>query len=180
MPESHFVYFVLFSCYLLQEDQLRFSYSYMPRSGRLLYLHSTFIIQPCTQVFPYFSKVRWHHFTYTKDLHYHFFLLTKRNLKKIFVFRKNGEVKLAFSVCFAMCLLGVCTIGSDTTKLVPKELHFASQHLVTIALNCVCEQLCFISISFIHLLARYVLMQLLLLLHTVLAYKSFHRNTTFK
>ena len=42
-------------------------------------------------------------------------------------------------------------------KLLPWEPHSASQHHVVIALNCVCEHLCFISIYFVRPLARCVL-----------------------
>ena len=45
--------------------------------------------------------------------------------------------------------------GSGTTKLLPWELHSASQHQDTIALNCVCELLCFNSAYFVPPLIRY-------------------------
>ncbi|EPY73163.1 mitochondrial folate transporter/carrier [Camelus ferus] len=42
-------------------------------------------------------------------------------------------------------------------QLLSWELHSASQHQAAIALNCVCEHLCFIWIYFVHPLARCVL-----------------------
>lgn len=49
-----------------------------------------------------------------------------------------------------------CTPSSDrcTTKRLPGELY---SDQVAIASNCVCEYLCFISVYFVHLLARYVI-----------------------
>ena len=44
-----------------------------------------------------------------------------------------------------------------TAKLLPQELRSASQLQTAIALNCVCEHLCFISFYFVHPLVRYVL-----------------------
>lgn len=46
---------------------------------------------------------------------------------------------------------------SDTTKLLPQKLHSGLQHQATMALNGVCEHLCFIPIYYVHSLARYVL-----------------------
>ena len=46
---------------------------------------------------------------------------------------------------------------SGTTKLLPQELHSASQHQATIALNCACEHLYFILIYFVYPLASCVL-----------------------
>lgn len=37
------------------------------------------------------------------------------------------------------------------------KLHSASQHAVTIVFSCVCEHLCFLSVYFVHSLARYIL-----------------------
>ena len=57
-----------------------------------------------------------------------------------------------------------CTPSGEsvTAKLLPGEPHSASQHQASIALNCVCEHLCSVSIYFMHPLARCVLRQLLL------------------
>ena len=51
---------------------------------------------------------------------------------------------------------------SGPAELLPQELHSASQHLASIALNCVYEHLGFISIYFVHPLARCVLSNSLL------------------
>ena len=47
--------------------------------------------------------------------------------------------------------------GSGPAKLLPQEPNSASQHQAAIALNRVCEHLSFMSICFMHLLARCVL-----------------------
>lgn len=46
---------------------------------------------------------------------------------------------------------------SGATKLFPRELHAASQHQATRALNGTCERLCFIQIYCAHLLAKGIL-----------------------
>ena len=55
-------------------------------------------------------------------------------------------------------LVAVHTLSreSGTTKLLTWELYSASQPQAAIPLNCVRQQLCFISVYFVHLLARYV------------------------
>ncbi|XP_042099629.1 endoplasmic reticulum junction formation protein lunapark isoform X4 [Ovis aries] len=58
------------------------------------------------------------------------------------------------AVVEAACIL---SSKSGTTKLLPWELHSASHHQAAIALNFVCEHLCFVSIYFVHPLARCVL-----------------------
>ena len=45
---------------------------------------------------------------------------------------------------------------TSTTKSSPQDLHLASQHQAFLALNHVCEHLCFISTYFVHLLGRCV------------------------
>ena len=45
------------------------------------------------QVSPTFWEFALHHFTFIKDLHSYLFLLTKRNLRKIFTLRKREESK---------------------------------------------------------------------------------------
>ena len=59
-----------------------------------------------------------------------------------------------------MVIEAACTlhIKSDTTKLFPGKY---TQHQVALAMNCVCEYLCFISVYFVHPLARCVLRELL-------------------
>ncbi|CAD7671529.1 unnamed protein product [Nyctereutes procyonoides] len=64
------------------------------------------------------------------------------------------------SGCHSTCLCSAaCTpnIESGITKLLLWELHSASQHQAAIALNCVSEHLCSLSIYFVHLLAKCVL-----------------------
>ena len=74
---------------------------------------------------------------------------------------------------------------SGAAKLVFWELHSASQHRTTTALNRVCEPLCFISIYFSWLFFGsvntqkcfpYKLMETVSLLYTVSAYEMLHRN----
>lgn len=46
---------------------------------------------------------------------------------------------------------------NGTAKLLPKELHWASPHQASRALNYVCNHLCFVSVYFGHFLYRWVL-----------------------
>lgn len=46
---------------------------------------------------------------------------------------------------------------NGTAKLLPKELHWASPHQASRALNYVCNHLCFVSVYFVHFLYRWVL-----------------------
>ena len=67
---------------------------------------------------------------------------------------------IAVSICSAVRLSGAASTlnsGSDTTKLLPPEMHSASQRQAAIALNCVCGHLCLNLIYFVHPLARCVL-----------------------
>lgn len=50
-----------------------------------------------------------------------------------------------------------------------------TQHRASIVLNCVCEHQCFISIYFVHPLARHLLIASSL--YTISAYKRFQRNS---
>lgn len=65
---------------------------------------------------------------------------------------KGQKVKVALGVCFE----GQCYRGSKNlwAKLLPWDLHSVSQHQVPTALNGVCKHLCFVSIYFVHPLAR--------------------------
>lgn len=74
---------------------------------------------------------------------------------------------------------------SSAAKLLPWELHSASQHQAATALNCVSEHLCFISIYFGTLffgsedaqkIFPYKSMVIASLLPIILAHKMFHRN----
>ena len=65
---------------------------------------------------------------------------------------------------FSVCFPASCCRSSEHScrergpaKLLPWEPRSASQHQVVIALNCVCEHLCVISIYFVHPLAKCVL-----------------------
>ena len=67
----------------------------------------------------------------------------------LLVLPKKGKMKLAFSSCFAARRYrGSATLISESSaaKLLPWELPSTSQHQAAVALNCVCEHLCFISI----------------------------------
>ena len=100
---------------------------------------------------------------YFYERYWYLFLLTE--IRKRFLFlqkkkKKGQKAKIVFSVCFPAS----CCIGSEhscrergPTKLLPWEPHSASKHQIVRALNCVCEHLCFISICFVHPLARCVL-----------------------
>ena len=101
-----------------------------------------------------------------KDLHEYLFSLTERNLKRTFYFNKKGK-KWKWHSVFASQQAFIeaahtqsCRNG--TTQLLLWKIYSASQHQAAIALNCVCEHLCFISVYFVYLLVRCVLEELLL------------------
>ena len=74
--------------------------------------------------------------------------------------KKMQKAKITFIVCSAGASgEASSTLNSErgTAQLPPQKRHWASQHQATIALNCVCEPLCLISIYLVHLLARCVL-----------------------
>lgn len=86
-------------------------------------------------------------------------VFTNQNkLEKDFRFYyKRRKVKIVLGVDFA----GSCYRGStfptvEVTKpsSFPQELQTAAQHQAAIVLNCVYEHLCFLSVYFVHLLAR--------------------------
>lgn len=113
-------------------------------------------------------------------LHIHVSLLFESSLyatsllRKIFIsscFRLLKEIWRGFSlllgassVCFSAIIEAACTPSSASaaTLRLPREPRPASLHQAAIALTCVCEDLYFISIYFVHLLARCVLRWLLL------------------
>ena len=67
-------------------------------------------------------------------------------------------MKIALSICFTVNpYRGNLSRESSPAQLLLPKLHSAFQHQATRALNCICEHLCFISIYFVHLLARCVL-----------------------
>ena len=88
-----------------------------------------------------------------------YFLLTKRNWK-IFTFTKKRQKVKESSIQHLFCselLQRLLKSRVSRALLLPQGLYSASQHQATRALNCICERLCFISIYFVHLLARHVL-----------------------
>ena len=111
--------------------------------------------------------------------------------------------EIKFSVGFAAsCIEAAHTWGSKNSpaKLLPRDLHSASQHQATRALKCVCEHLCCISILFCVFLGKtcpkvsekpkkvyflglrmlkkfsYTLMVISSSPYAILAYGSLHRN----
>ena len=74
-------------------------------------------------------------------------------------------MKITFSICLQQTFIGAAHIQSGengTTQLLPWKTNSASQYPAAIALNCVCEHLCFISVYFVYLLGRCVLEELLI------------------
>ena len=65
---------------------------------------------------------------------------------------ENSSFVLQQAIIEAACTQ---SFESGTAKLLPRELRSASQHQATIALDCVHEHLCFISVYFVHLLVRH-------------------------
>lgn len=84
-------------------------------------------------------------------------ICANRKESKFLLLRKKGNGKIPLSFGFATSCYR-CSVHpsskSGPAKLLPCELHSAYQHQVSIALNCVCEHLCFISVYFVHPLAR--------------------------
>ena len=74
-------------------------------------------------------------------------------------------MKITFSICLQQAFIGAAHTQSGengTTQLLLLKTCSASQHRAAIALNRVCEHLCFISVYFVYLLGRRVLEELLL------------------
>lgn len=109
---------------------------------------------------PAFPKFSLCHFTFTKDLPEHLFLLTETNLKMIFTYRKKVKnEKPVFSSCFQQAVReAVYTRGRvGTAQLLPQERH---EHLSTklLGLCTVSEHLCCASITcLVHLVTRCLL-----------------------
>lgn len=109
----------------------------------------------------HFSKVHFIslHF-YKRAVKQYVSSLTKRNLKGIFL-TKKGENSIQHLSCSESTSPSTGSVHhsskSGPAKLLPLELHSASQHQAAIALNCACEHMCFILIYFLYLLARCVL-----------------------
>lgn len=76
--------------------------------------------------------------------------------------KKKWKFKVAVSVNHYRGSAHTQSGERGSTKLLLRELHSSSQHPTSIALNCVSQPLCFISIYFMHSLARCVLRELLL------------------
>lgn len=127
-----------------------------------------------------------------KDLHYYLFLLTKRNLKRIFTFtEKKVKSKNSVPRLFPGELLqrqwapGTARVAPPS-ELLPRDLHSARQHQAATALNCVCEYLCFISIYFVKLFfgcrnaqknSPHKLMLIVSSLYAISSYEKCPRNT---
>ena len=98
---------------------------------------------------------------YSALLLWKIYISTFANLKKSKDFHfHEKKVKSESSVCFAAALIETAhTLNwkTGTTKLLLWKLCPASCRQAAIPLNCVCEHLCFISIYFVHPLARCVL-----------------------
>lgn len=110
--------------------------------------------QTCTGI-PCFSKV---HFPpicfYKRPTSIPVFTIQKKS-KEDFFTKKRQKAKTALFVC-QWALQAEHTPSSAQEwplNILPWELYSASRH----TLDCVCEQLCFISIYFVHQLARHVL-----------------------
>lgn len=103
-----------------------------------------------------------YHSTFTEDVNQYLFLLTKRNMKRIYTYTKKDKKREQHLACvLQQCSFEtVCSPSSKSgpTKILPLKLCSAFQHqAAAIALNYVCEHLCFASSYFVHLFARCVL-----------------------
>ena len=97
-------------------------------------------------------KFALYHFTFMKDIHEHLFLLIKRNLRGFLLLQEKWKTKIGASICLVVNHYRGsahpkweqhCQAPSPGTTL-------SISAAVTIALNCVCEHLCSISIYFVH------------------------------
>ena len=84
-------------------------------------------------------------------------------------------VMTALRVC-SWLLLRPHASQSGATRLLVWKLHTAS-HQATVALNCVCEHLCFISIYFVHSISQMYPEVTVSSLYTISFYEKFHRNS---
>lgn len=89
-----------------------------------------------------------------EDLHDYLFSLTERNMKRIFALTKSEKQKQLSAFVLQWALQRQ---RARPTDLLPWEPHSASQPQAPIALNCVWEHLCFISVNFGHPSVRCVL-----------------------
>ena len=89
-----------------------------------------------------------------------FSLLQKKKKKK---WRQNSTQRLFCSKSLSRQHTAWAARGASPSSI-PPELHSASQYQTTIALNCVCEHLCFISVYTVHIHRQDVVVQLLLCL----------------
>lgn len=110
-------------------------------------LKGHFKVKNCEQMFPFlilvsptFRKFMLHHFAFTKDL-------LKEIQTRFSLLQKKAKSKNCSDVVLPT---SIPTSESGTSKLLPQDLHSASQHQATTVLNCVCEHLCFILILRIH------------------------------
>lgn len=150
---------------------------------RGLYEISTFRKSSSTQTgIPRFRKSVLYHTTFTEDLHQYLFLLTKRNLKRIFTFTKKGEKQKQHSASVLQRAIIEAARNpsreSGTAKLLPQELDPAFQHQAAIALKCVCEHYIFYLDLFCASVSRKMCPKVTTsLLYTISVYKIFHSNT---
>lgn len=118
------------------------------------------------------------HFTFTKDLHWYSYLLTKKNLKRIFAFMKKRQKSKVVLSLFQWTITGAVHIpGSKWSRQASSlELNSASQHQIdaraqTVSVN-ICDSAPFISC----ICEQDVSKVTALWFYTIPAYKKFQRN----
>lgn len=139
-----------------------------------------FPTQPHTGILCFF-KVCFMPLSFTEDLHQYLLPTSKRNLKKWFAFtekkKKNAiKAKTASSICFAASVLEAAHTLGNPAKLLLQEPHSASQHQITIALNCICIcALWFCNASISKMCPQVIASSL----YTISSSKRFHRKALF-
>lgn len=98
------------------------------------------------------------HLTFTKNLLLYLFYESKEIWGGLLLLpKKRQEVEIEFSICLALSRYRALCTGAVRVAPPSSFPRNCAQPWAAIALNCVCERLCFISIYFVHLLARGVL-----------------------
>ena len=133
---------------------------------------------------PHFSKAHpmpLRSYDFTKEGHWQLFLLTKRNLKRSSPFTVKSENSLLRLFCSELSwrqLAPSAARGAPPSSSPGTTLSISAS--AAIALNWVREHLCFISIYFVHLLARCVLRYMLLHFTPFQLIKGFIRTLYFQ
>lgn len=120
---------------------------------KFLFYKEIIVTSFCYTGISHFLNLGLLHFTFMKDLQQYLFLLTERNSKRIFTFpgKNNLKVNIVFSVCFGggVAAAAIVAVPSSFQGITLSISQSRDQ-----SLELCCKHLCFISIYFVHPLAR--------------------------